>query len=89
MKMLRKIEEYAPFIAMALVVAIFCALVLRPAYLVFFTDIPSNELRAYHTARDTYIASCVDGGMALTDCAVGWDRSVTLRTIYLEKVERR
>lgn len=43
-------------------------------------------LRNTRIARDMYLSDCAQRGALLKECASDWDRSVTLRTIYREKV---
>ncbi len=60
---------------------------------IFFYTVDQDAVRSRdqwdqntRVARDMYLADCAKRGALLNECAGDWDRSITLRTIYREKV---
>lgn len=81
-------REAIAFTAFMLVMAaIVCSLIGVAVYAAIDASRYRDEwMRNMRMARDMYLTDCDRRGALLKECANDWDRSVTLRTIYREKV---
>lgn len=71
---------------MSVMVAIACSLIGVAVYAAIDASRYRDEwMRNMRIARDMYLTDCDRRGALLNECAIDWDRSITLRTIYREK----
>lgn len=83
-------REAIAFTAFMLVsAAIVCSLIGVAVYAAIDASRYRDEwMRNMRMARDMYLTDCARRGALLNECAIDWDRSITLRTIYREKARR-